>query len=301
MDDLKTLFDYKNYDLIIKATEGSLDATSLFYRVSAFLLKNEPLKALDVINQNQQIMEANLASLAQVHVELLCLMNRFDEAREKATYYQSLPYQNQQTEETLQKLPELIRAEEKRNNISSLSDEEIKKALKSEESLKVLGALDAIRDKEIRNYIYDVQSIMINHPSQVVRSFALLLLVQKEYMKEVQFLSYKGNMNVIPGSLKPPFVGKEFNDFAKEINFEVKDPSIGNNCVQLLSSYIIYTYPHPVNFDDINVKEGIIYLSNKYLATPNFFEIDEYCETKHLNKDEFKKTLNEIQTALEDF
>ena len=47
MDSLKTLFDKKQYDLVLKITETSKDAQSLFYRISALLALGKSEEALD--------------------------------------------------------------------------------------------------------------------------------------------------------------------------------------------------------------------------------------------------------------
>ena len=104
MDSLKSLIDQKNYDLVIKLTETSTSSNDLFYRISAFICLGKYEEALYVIQDNQKTLEINLASLINAHINLLCALNRFDQAYTTLDYYANLPYQSQVVEELLQKI-----------------------------------------------------------------------------------------------------------------------------------------------------------------------------------------------------
>ena len=79
MDSLKTLMDKKSYDLVIKLTENSSDALSLFYRISALLAVGQIEDALQVILTKRNILKSRLVLLIKFHLEILCLLKRFDE------------------------------------------------------------------------------------------------------------------------------------------------------------------------------------------------------------------------------
>ena len=111
MDSLKSLMDKKQYELVLKITENSQDSLSLFYRLSALLAVNRINDALALIKDKRSILIAKPAILMKIHIEILCLLGRFDEAYEELNYYKELPYENQQTEELLNYLPKYIREE----------------------------------------------------------------------------------------------------------------------------------------------------------------------------------------------
>ena len=98
MDSLKTLMDKKQYDLVIKITENSEDSLSLFYRLSALLAVSRINDALALIKEKRQVLLTKPAILMKIHIEILCLLGKFDEAYEELNYYKELPYENQQTE-----------------------------------------------------------------------------------------------------------------------------------------------------------------------------------------------------------
>ena len=80
MDSLSTLMERKSYDLVIKLTENSNDPVALFYRITSFLAVGQSQEALNVINSKQLILQQRLAILIKIHIEILCLLGRFDEA-----------------------------------------------------------------------------------------------------------------------------------------------------------------------------------------------------------------------------
>ena len=79
MDSLKTLMDKKQYDLVIKLTENSNDSIALFYRLSALLAVGKSEDALNLIKIKRLILQKNLSLLIRFHIEILCLLGRFDE------------------------------------------------------------------------------------------------------------------------------------------------------------------------------------------------------------------------------
>ena len=188
MDSLKSLMDRKDYDLVIKLTEDSQDKNYLFYRISAFLALGRGEEALSVIKNNRQILETDLALLMKIHIEILCLLNNFDEAYQEIEHYKNLPYVSQQCEEIIHDLPTLVREEEKKSVSSrELSNDQLRERLKSQDMNAVLPALDMVRDRDINMFLNEIQGVMLKFPKQAVRSFALLLLVQKKVDKNMSF------------------------------------------------------------------------------------------------------------------
>ena len=133
MDSLKSLYDSKQYELILKLTATSLIESDLFYRIAAFTALGQYDDALFVIQDHQRILEHDLATLVPIHIDLLCTLERFDQAYSILDYYSNLPYQSQIVEETLASMKKVIASEEKKNHLYTISDEELIKLLLSEE------------------------------------------------------------------------------------------------------------------------------------------------------------------------
>ena len=304
MDSLKTLMDKKSYDLVLKLTENSNDAIALFYRLSALLAVGQSEEALTLIYTKRIILQSRLAILIKIHIEILCLLKRFDEAYNELKYYQELPYESQEVEELLKSMPDYIRKEEKNaGQRHFMSEEEINAKLLSKNDDEVLAALDEIKSLSIKNYILPILKIMRSHPRQVIRSFALFLLVNEKYDKEVEFLSEDKIIRLIPASLKEPFTINGYHsltDFSFALQNMYHDPSIANNAMNIVSSYLIYIYPREI---DYSKEESLVifgYLAKRLLQIEDD-DLKSICATQKLDYQKIAAEINKIDKVLKNF
>jgi len=252
MDSFKTLFEKKQYDLIIQLTKKSNNVDDFLYCVSAFVAKGMFDEALKVLDDKKEILEKlRLPVYMKMYVDILCITNKFDEAFEKVKYFEYLPYYSQEAEEVLRSLNGYIN-EAKLNSIKNSfakDEEEIIRDLMSNDSLDVIDALNQVRDRKIDNYVLPICRILTNFPKQSVRSIALMVLVETHYSKKVKFLHQNIIMDINPSNLKSPFDGK-FQDLNDYINGYFKDPSLNNVIMKIFTTYIVYYYPDPIPEDD---------------------------------------------------
>ena len=300
MDSLKSLMDKKSYDLVLKLTENSNDSIALFYRLSALVAVGQSEEALKLIATKRLILQKRLDLLIKVHIEILCLLNRFDEAYDELKYYQELPYESQVVEEILRAMPDYIRKEEKNAYARrTKSEEEIVALLMSQNDEEVLGALDAIKNEPLDIYLLPLLKIIRSHPRRVIRSFGLLLLVDKKYDKEVDFLKDDKLIKVVPASLEQPFQipgFKDLNAFSNALQMAYHDPSVASNAISILSSFLIYIYPDSLT---LNKEEAIVvfgYLAKKILC----LDISDLREVCQRNGVDYQKVQNEMSQIGED-
>lgn len=292
MDNLASLFEKKEYELVIKLTRNSSNVDDLFYCLSAYLSLNKINDALELIKEKKSILKTRLPMLMRTHIELLCLDHRFDDAYEMIKEYENMPYYSQEAEETLKELPHIIR-EYERNLYQNhqYSEDELIKDLLSKDGNVVIGALDALREKDINPYIIYINKILTDFLKQSIRSFALLLLVQKKFDKVVKFNHMGKIIEVKPSELKPPFVDEEFSDLSNKLVEVYKDSSLSMNAIQILSSYLIYIYPEEVDYNDPLLIEALRIVTSKYLKQPYISEHSRECEN----------LVEDIEYALNDF
>ena len=304
MDSLKTLMDKKQYDLVLKLTENSQDSLALFYRLSAMLATGRSEDALKLIKDKRQILLAKPGVLMKIHIELLCLLGKFDEAYSELRYYQELPYENQETEELLNSLPKYIREEEiKVYKRQEVGQDELRKKLLSKNDVDVLSALDAVRGQSLENFLLPIINILKNYPKQLVRTFALLLLVAKKYDKKVEFLHGDKLIEVIPSELDEPFIIPglgNIDDLSSLFQNEYHDPSLSQNAINVLSSYMVYIYPNKVNYSKEELLVVFGYIAKDLLQSKDN-DLDKLCEKHGLDKQEIKQEVNKIKAHLEDF
>ena len=304
MDSLKSLMDKKQYDLVLKLTENSQDSLALFYRLSALLATGHSEDALLLIKQKRQILLSKPAILMKIHIEILCLLGRFDEAYSELKYYQELPYENQETEELLNSLPKYIREEEiKQYKRKEVGQDEIRQKLLSNNDADVLGALDAVRNEHLEDFLLPILNILKTYPKQLIRAFALLLLVAKKYDKKVSYLYFDKVIEVIPSSLMEPFVVPNVGNIetiSAYFQNECHDPSVALNAVHLLSSYLVYVYPEQVNFTKEELLVIFAYLAKDLLRVKDN-DLFTLCEKYGLDYDEMSQKTNIIKEYLKDF
>ena len=304
MDSLKTLMDKKQYDLVLKLTENSQDSLALFYRLSAMLATGRSEDALKLIKDKRQILLAKPGVLMKIHIELLCLLGKFDEAYSELHYYQELPYENQETEELLNSLPKYIREEEiKVYKRQEVGQDELRKKLMSKNDVDVLSALDAVRGQTLESFLLPILSILKTYPKQLVRTFALLLLVAKKYDKKVEFLHEDKLIEVIPSELDEPFIIPglgNIDDLSSLFQNEYHDPSLSQNAVNILSSYMVYIYPNKLNYSKEELLVVFGYIAKDLLQSKDN-DLDKLCEKHGLDKQEIKEEVNKIKAHLEDF
>ena len=304
MDSLKSLMDKKQYDLVLKLTENSQDSLALFYRLSALLATGHSEDALLLIKQKRQILLSKPSILMKIHIEILCLLGRFDEAYSELKYYQELPYENQETEELLNSLPKYIREEEiKQYKRKEVGQDEIRQKLLSNNDADVLGALDAVRNEHLEDFLLPILNILKTYPKQLIRAFALLLLVAKKYDKKVSYLYFDKVIEVIPSSLMEPFVVPNVGNIetiSAYFQNECRDPSVALNAVHLLSSYLVYVYPEQVNFTKEELLVIFAYLAKDLLRVKDN-DLFTLCEKYGLDYDDVSQKTNIIKEYLKDF
>ena len=301
MDSLKSLMDKKQYDLVIKLTENSVDITYLFYRISAFLALGKPLESLAVIENNRDILEKDLSILIKIHIEILCLLSRFDEAYKELERYKNLPYVSQQVEELLADLPQYIRDEERKAfSNKEMDDEQVRKLLRSKQLNDAIIALDIIRERDINKYLEDLKWAMVNHQTQSIRSFSLFVLVQKKINGNFKFKHIDKVIDVNPSLLTPPFVGEPFNTIVKRLSVEFKDPSVSENAIQILSTHIMFIYPEDIPYSEDEIVEALYQISTRYLQSQPE-KLADRCFDKGLDVEMVQQLIDEINFSLENF
>ena len=302
MDTLKSLMDKHEYELVIKLTEKSSDADSIFYRISALLGVGQGEKALSCLRENRPILQKNLLLLIKVHIDLLLILGKFDEAYDELDYYKNLPYESQQVEELLSSMVAHIRAEEREQlGRKTIPDDEIKSRLKSDDKVIAMSGLELAGNRNIQTFLNDIEVLMVNHPSQAIRSYALMLLVRNKIDKELNYKTKAGMIKVNPSKTKAPFVDEQFNRVSKRMISEFKNPTLSDNAISIFSSYIIDIYPSEVNEKEENLIAALYLLTCDCLKIKDVSNLDEYCASHNLEKEEVKRLYDIFAELIKNF
>lgn len=300
MDTLKSLMDKHEFELVLKLTEKSEDIDSIFYRISAFVGLGKPTDALMCLQNNRETLQKNLYLLIKINIELLLILGAYDDAYEMLDYYQNLPYESQQVEELLKELPKRIReAEKNQYKDNELKDDDIKARLRANDKVTVMSAIDALSRKDVVPFISDIQYTLLNNQYQSMRSLALMLLVKAKVEKEVSIINKRGDiLKVIPSQIKPPFTDDTFNNLVKRIRTEFKNPSISDNAISILSTYIIDIYPEQLTESEDDIVAAIYLLASNVLQVKDVPSIEEFCSSHNLNVEEVSELYQKLSESV---
>ena len=117
----------------------------------------------------------------------------------------------------------------------------------------------------------------------------------------MQFKSVDDVITVNPSKEEPPFVGKEFNEFTLELSKELKNPSLSENAIQILSTYIIYMYPKKLEIKTDLYIAALYLIANEYLQSKDSKDAAQLVNEKGLDEDELTLLVAHIKEALENF
>lgn len=302
MDSFDSLMEKGQYNLIIKATENALDAPSLIYRIMAFTSLERFDDALMVIEDNKEVLEAeSLSILIMIHVDILLLKGDTLGAFNLAKYYAELPYHSQEVEEAIKDIPNRISEFHKKlreDAGKNITDEQIVKLLRSDTYEDVLSGIDYLKDRKAKDYIAELENIMLNFKTQSIRTLALLTLVEQNYDDNVSFKSHRGIITINPSKVIPPFGQQNFNNICFEFEKE-KDVTLINLMENILSCLIINNYP-----DEISATDELTLSAIKIIALETLNQtanLDIYCNSYGFDRLDLENKILEIKNILNNF
>ena len=250
MDNLDSLFEKKEFDLILELTKDSSDPKELLMRISCLVIEGKVDNALDEIEKNQSIIETKyLLRLMKLHFELLLSKKLFDEARIELKHYENLPYVSQEVEEFLREIKDRIEDEAHPKSHQKFELDEIYDILEKEtEMSKISQVLFSLKKYNLNIYIDSIKIFLKRsdvHPN--FRTYALMVLIDEKYDQVVEFLSRNELIKINPKTITPPFMSKEFNETCKLITEKCNhDISMIETALHLFNCYIIDTYPEDI-------------------------------------------------------
>ncbi len=293
MDNLESLFDKKEYDLVLDLTKESKDPKELLMRISCLVIQGKIDAALDEIEINQSLIEKEYQlRLMKMHFELLLSKKLYDEAYLALKHYQDLPYVSQEVEEFMQDM--LLRIDEESHPKSHQKFEldEIYDILEKEtDQGKISQVLFSLKNYNLNIYIDSLKIFLKREDvNPNFRTYALILLVDEKLNEEVEFLSRKGLIKVNPTKVMPPFMSPSFNETCRLITEKCNhDVSMIETALHLFNCYIIDTYPEDI------YSVGVDLLSSAFIGIA-----ESYLNKTHSSIDEkVIKLADEIKQIIE--
>ena len=270
MDNLESLFNKKEYNLILDLTKDSKDPKELLMRISCLVIQGKIDNALDEIEENQSLIEKEYQlRLMKTHFELLLSKKLYDEARLALKHYENLPYVSQEVEEFMRDMKTRIEDESHPKSHQSFDLDEIYDVLEKEtDSAKISQVLFSLKNYNLNIYIDSLKIFMKREDvNPNFRTYALIVLVDAQFDEEVGFLSRSGLIAVNPARITPPFMTPAFNETCKLITEKCNhDVSMIETALHLFNCYVIDTYPEDIYKDGPElISSAFIRIAESYL------------------------------------
>lgn len=302
MDNLVTLLDRKEYQLVLDLSEGSKDSPSLFCRISAYLGLGKAKEAMEVVEKNKETLwKDSPLKCMKANFELRFLLGEYDEAYEDEKYFSSLPYVSQEVEEYLRSLPQRIRYNERQSSLKKNdSEEDIKETLLHPEDVyEAMSLLSSFNDAKTIYYASMLKEMLKTSSSNIVKTYGLMLLVKAKYSEEVSFSKNGQEFHIIPAKTLLPFEEENTKTLVNMLQKEMKDPSLFHIATDLLNNYMFELYPVSI-FQKYSLETlfaCFVNLSHEYLQSP--FDEEAFLKEHSLNKNEIDSAKKEISSVLQ--
>lgn len=301
MAELKRLLEEGRYEETLRESEHLTDPASLFCRASAFLSLSKPKEALDLLLANRDALyKAFPLKTMKSTFEIRFFLKEYEEAYDDLEDFENRPYASQEVEEFLAGAPGLIRGTERKERLAhAYSEEDLRQILRtSKDDYQILTLLDGLKDAPITPFNDDIIALLTSNHHPSVRSFALLLLLQEGYSKEVAFKKGNAILQVVPSLLLPPFTGPEFKDFKDYLHSFLSEPSVTSLAGKILDDAILADFPDAFleKGQDPLLAAALCSLALTYLRSDE--SLDPVYQEHHLQKEEVAKKAGEISALL---
>ncbi len=301
MDNLTSLLNKKEYELVLELSKGNDDPEALYCRISALLNLGKAKEAMDLIEKKREILwNASPLKCLKANFELRFILEEYDEAYADADYFTSLPYVSQEVEEVLRSLNKSIRYNERQSSLKkNYSDEDVGRILlEGKDQYEIISLLTSFNDAKAIYYSSKIVTMIKTTKSNIVKTYGLMLLIKAKYPNEIVFDKNGQTYHLMPSKELLPYEKKETKDLLDMIQREVKDPSLFNIAKNILNNFMFELFPENIlNEDSLNTYcVALVNLSNSYLQSK--VDINPLLEKYRLSQKEVDDAKNFISETL---
>lgn len=282
MKDYKKLFEKGEYREIIDDLKKPENGEEALYKVSALLADSRLKEAKETfLSYRNEIYDFSPLLCLKTNLEIRFLSEEFEEAYEDEAYYQEKPYVSQRMEEMLRDYRKKVRDEERKTFLANKIkrgeiDELLASASSDHEVLEILGG---IKGKLSPESVVAVEKVATSSRHDLVRTYALLVLVGDKSQREIIFKKNDKEYRLIPSKMMPPFLSKEHLAFMESLESLTKDISRRDLASHLYSDYILYLYPD-TPYGEKDLSKALLSLASVYLGEKKEEELKEPLEKK---------------------
>lgn len=300
METLESLYNKKQYELILNLTSNNDEPKKLMYRINAFLALNQIENAIECFDLNiEKMYDTYSLYTVTTYFNLLLQQENYQKAAKMISLFKDFKYISQEIEEIIQDYYVQITTPQKHKKIYDV-DTIIELINKSNSELEKIDLLHKLKNMNITDYINDIISILNKDGSDFYKTFVLLLLINNKIDVDLTYSNSRGIYKLNPSKMIPPFTDHFYSLIRHFIEKISNNPTMNNTSYDLLDQFILSIYPENIEkFISQPSFAAIIFLSiaHKYMSQDFDLSIlDEY-ELSLEKFEEYKKIVTEILTS----
>ncbi len=246
-------------EALINLTKNSKKTLDKFYYLRALRKIGEFNIALSFISEYQmELYSFNAPLLIELHLDTLVEINDLNQALNVLKQYESFPYFSLETNELISALQaEIKKRRHEKHEAKKYDLQALDTLFFSGNEQQAYAALNYIEKNYNEHYISLLQKVLLNSPSEMIKSFALIMLYEKNYPEHVKINKLNKILKVIPSKLFVPTNGKTQRALHKKITkigAADKDFNFQKLMSEIFFHHVVYIYPisyHNEDLDDL--------------------------------------------------
>lgn len=288
---IERLFDNEQIEELLALTKNTKDPYLMFYYLAGLMQIGEYNIALSYITEHQmELYNFDAPQLIFGHVDILMELGELDQALNILKQYEDFPYFSLETNEMIATLGEKVQKRRKEKvEERQLDLKEIERRFFSHNHDLVLSALAYVEKYYDEAYIFILQKVLLNHPSESLKSYVLYILKSNNHDGIVQINKFGVITKVNPAKLfiphnttaqKAVFTEiKKISDLDDDVNF----PMVISD---LVKNHIFTIYPQNYEKKDVFLL-GQIFNIFALMISGRPVLLPEYFDEKNLDINEF--------------
>lgn len=277
-DKFERLLREEGIEELITLTKKSKSVSDKFYYLRALRKIGEFNIALSFISEFQMelyLLDAPL--LIELHIDTLVEIDDLNQALNVLKQYESFPYFSLETNELISALQADVKKKRHAKNETKKYDLQALDALFFHgNEQQAFAALNYIERNYNEHYISLLQKVLLDSPSEMIKSFTLILLFEKKCSAKVKINKFKKILNVVPSRLFAPASAKSQQALLKKIvkiGEEDQDLNFQKLITEIYFHHIGFIYPISYQNEDLdNVAHYLQFLALNTIGRTIDFE-----------------------------
>ncbi len=297
---LEALYEGGEIEKLLTLTSTSSDIQHRLFYLRGLRKIGEFEIALSYISDHQMdLYDAFGPTLIELHIDTLFEVGDLDQALNMLKQYEAFPYFSLETNEVIAKLKAEVQRRRKNKQQEHVYDLlALEQALLMGREDLAMSALNYVGKHYSDSYIGLLQKAMLQAPSEMVRSFTLLLLYEKRYDQVVQIKKFAQIKKVVPSKITDPLKTRNFmkmDETLKALAERDNDSNIKTVLENVFIHHFIHLFPQTVTLKDVDLVAKLyeftaLNMMGRNISFPNFLieeSLDEHMMAQLITKYEF--------------